>query len=117
MNNWLESSEFNELWVINHDPADPWYCYFDSLCQFEMTRNRHSFLNKARPWLFSARKYLPASLIFIAHPSAESRESQLALWRSLGEPRTLVFSSGIKTFLSEVTIAHPEKFKTVEALP
>lgn len=117
MSNWRELTEYNSLWVIDRDPKDEWFSYFDSLTQFELSRSARQFQNKTEPWIFAGPKYLPATLILLADFSENAIDQQQKIWRELGSPKTLIYSSGKSSFVKKLTSIAPESFHHVSEVP
>jgi hypothetical protein len=114
---WQELSDYNGLWVIDRDPQDPWFRYFDSLTQFELSRNAHDFKDGAEPWIFSGAKYLPAATVLLADFSDGAVTSQQKMWQALGSPKALVYSSSKSAFVKKFTSIAPDSFVHIKDEP
>ena len=115
--NWQDQAAFNELWIIDRDTHNPWFAYFDSLTQLEFSRNARAFKDKNQPWIFSGAKFLPAALVYLADFSEAAVVEQQAIWKSLGSPKTLIFSDSKTAFTERFTAIAPNLFCHIKGRP
>lgn len=113
---WPTLTEFNGLWIIDRNPQDPWYAYFDQLFQFELSRSRRQFRSPSEPWVFSGARYVPASMVMLADFSEESLNSQLEIWKGLGSPKALVFTTS-RGGREKFTAQDSDRLRPVEEAP
>jgi hypothetical protein len=114
---WQELSDYNGLWVVDRDPVDPWFRYFDSLTQFELSRGGRGFKNNGGPWIFSGAKYLPAATILLADFSDGAVAEQQEIWKNLGSPKALIYSTSKSAFVKRFTSVAPDSFVHVQDAP
>lgn len=117
MKNGQEASDHDSLWIIDRDPNDPWFLFFDGLTQFELSRNIRKFQHQEEPWIFSAANYVPGTLILLADFSDSSILNQQKIWKNLGSPKTKIYSTEKSAFVKKFTAVSPESFHHIEELP
>lgn len=94
MHNFSQDVLKSSLWVVDAKTEDDWFCYFDWLTQFELTKKNHLTLTQNEGYsLFIDKKSLMAEQLLVIDFDKISPARFLELWKSLGSPSTSFFNS------------------------
>jgi hypothetical protein len=94
MHNFSQDVLKSGLWVVDANADDDWFCYFDWLTQFELTKKNHLNLSQRHGHsLFIDKKSLLADQLLIVDFDNIAPSRLVELWKSLGAPKTSVFNS------------------------
>lgn len=79
------------LWIVDAEASDEWFCYFDWLTQFELSKKKHFQIENHS--LFIDKRSLQAEQLLLVRFSRVRPETLSQLWKSLGSPATTIFNS------------------------
>ncbi len=113
MHNFSQDVLKSSLWVVDAKAEDEWFCYFDWLTQFELTKKNHLRISQKEGYsLFIDKKSLLANQLLVIDFDKTTPSRLLELWKSLGSPTTSLFNS--RRDLSAYTVDSRSFFKVTD---
>lgn len=86
----MESS--HGLWIIELDPKNHWYSYFNYISRFQISKYVNQFRVTQSLVLYSSQQDIPVPYILFINTEKEfSLQNTKQQWEFLGKPKTLVF--------------------------